>query len=140
MTIRDLIAKYGVKIIGEEKTVDVPTVAFQIAGELGKRYIQIDMLPHEAAVAGIRADMERRPVPSSADPEVDEYRLSLVDGIRETFWLDRTEAAQDSPVLIVCGWAHTRFLAEKVRSRSWRVAEEMFFPTSLSKKRIKVLP
>jgi hypothetical protein len=96
------------------------------------------MLTSEYKEYGIQEEME---VLARFNSKGDaDYRCPHADGIRENSWLDRIEKDPSaSRVLLVCGYAHTTFLAKKVRDRGRR-AEEVFFPEYLRERKIVELP
>jgi len=98
------------------------------------------MLPEEAEAAGTLEEMGRRYDPSSGKNPNVEVRLCHADDIRENFWLAKIERAKVTPVLVVCGWAHTGFLARKVRARHCVVVEAIYFPPCLRKGKIERRP
>jgi hypothetical protein len=130
--IRHLVSKHRVALIAEEAPVNVQTVAHQVASEKGAAYLQIDD-PRDRSGAG---DAERPEIP----PGYDECRCCEADDRRENSWLDRIEAADSSPVLVVCGWAHTCYLAKKVVARDCKVAETLFCPLQLERWKIAECP
>ena len=97
-------------------------------------YVEIEMLPHEAEAAGIASEIRRLNSLASADHGIAESRWRNVDDRRENFWLDKIQGTETSPVLVVCGYKHTSFLARKARGRHCVVAEEVFFPLDLREK------
>ena len=134
--IRASISKYKIKLIAEETLGpnSPPTVACQIAKEKMMRYVEIEMLPHEAEAAGIASEVRRLNDPTTRDGGNDESRWRIVDDRRENSWLDKIQVTMASPVLVVCGYKHTRSLATKARDRRCAVAEEVFFPLNLRDK------
>lgn len=141
-TIRGLIAKYKVKLIAEETLGpnSPPTVAREIANDEKICYREIDMPRDELEVAGIREETDRRYQSSLSTSPNTEIRLCHADDIRENFWLDKIEGTKATPVLVVCGWAHTGFLARKVRARHCVVAEDIYFPPFLRERKIECHP
>jgi len=137
--IRALVSKYKIRLIAEETLGpnSPPTVAHQIAKDEKIRYLEIDMLPHEAEKAGILEEMGRRYDPSSGENPNAEVRLCRADDTRENFWLDKIEGTKVTPVLVVCGWAHSGFLAKKVRARHCVVTEDIYFPPCLREGKIE---
>jgi hypothetical protein len=131
--IRNLVRRYKIVLIAEESPgPNCPClIARQIAKDEGISYLEIDMTPQDAQAAGIRDEMDHRYSPTAAEDPCAEVRLSHADEIRENFWLDRIERTGASPVLVICGWAHTSFLASKVAARNNVVAEQTYFPPRL---------
>jgi hypothetical protein len=138
-TIRGLIAKYKVKLIAEETLGpnSPPTVAREIANSEKICYREIDMSRDEVEAAGILEELERRYDQRSEENPNSEVRMCHADDIRENSWLDVIEQMKLTPVLVVCGWAHTDFLASKVRARQYVVAEGICFPPCLREAKIE---
>jgi len=141
-TIRGLIGKYKVKLIAEETLGpnSPPTVARGIANDEKICYREIDMSRDELEAAGIREETDRRYQSSLSTSPNTEIRMRLADEIREKSWLDKIEGTKATPVLVVCGWAHTGFLARKVRARHCVVAEDVYFPAFLRERKIECRP
>jgi hypothetical protein len=141
-TIRGLIVKYEVKLIAEETLGPncPPTVAREIAIDENICYREIDMPRDELEAAGIREETDRRYQSSLSTSPNTEIRLCRADDIRENFWLDKIEGTKATPVLVVCGWAHTGFLARKVRARNCVVAKDIYFPPFLRERIIECDP
>jgi hypothetical protein len=102
-------------------------------------YLEINMLTQEAEAAGILDEVGRRYDQELEKNPNSEVRLCHADDIRENFWLDKIERTKVTPVLVVCGWAHTGFLGRKVRAR-YHMAEEIYFPTCLREGKIECRP
>jgi hypothetical protein len=141
-TIRGLIAKYKIKLIAEETLGpnSPPTVAREIADDEKICYREIDMSRDELEAAGIRGETDRRYQSSLSTGRNTEIRLRHADDIRENFWLDKIEGTRATPVLVVCGWAHTGFLAMKVSARHCVVAGDIYFPPCLREGKIECRP
>jgi hypothetical protein len=61
-----------------------------------------------------------------------DVRLSHADAVREDFWLERIEAGiERGGVLIICGYLHLDFLAQKIGKRGGKVVEKSTFPVEL---------
>ena len=116
--IHALVSKYRIKLIAEETLGpgSPPTVACPIANDAKIPYREIDMLRDELKAAGILEAVDRRYDQRSGGNPNSEVRLCHADDIRENSWLDKIEQMKLSPVLVVCGWAHTGSLARKVRA------------------------
>lgn len=126
--VGDAVGAWSPRMLAEEHPLDTPSVACDVTKHLHIPYLQIDPFPEEWPSSGIDREMRIR----------DEFlrgqdvRLSHADDIRENFWLDRIEASADGGrVLIICGYLHVDFLAEKVEKRGGCVAEKSFFPPDL---------
>jgi hypothetical protein len=106
-------------LIGEEAAGD--TVARQVAGSKGIRWIEIDVDPQQRMAAGIGQKLiNRMQVRYETDGTVvQRIRYAPTeDGIREDFWLKRIAEEQDGgTALIVCGALHARKLSEKAKQR-----------------------
>ncbi|MGO9642438.1 MAG: hypothetical protein ACLP1Y_14175 [Candidatus Acidiferrales bacterium] len=135
--IRDLVSRHGVNLIAEEVRHDCPTEIGRVAQGLGIKYLKIDIPAHLPLVKDVRDELDRRPVCLDAKCII-EYRCCRADDVRETNWLNEIEKTGVGPVLVVCGWAHVHFLAQKIESRGRKVAEERFFPPCFADG--KVLP
>src|SRR5579875_3198410 len=72
------------------------------------------MFPQEWPDHGIECEMRIR-----ANFQTDrDIRLSHADSAREKFWLKKIEANMDGgSVLVICGYLHVNFLAQKVEER-----------------------
>ncbi|HXH48225.1 MAG TPA: hypothetical protein VNM47_02540 [Terriglobia bacterium] len=75
--------------------------------------------------------MEARDRLHMQDVGAKECRLTRADDIREDYWLDRIVGEELGPVLVVCGCAHVRWLAEKVKQRYGQEAERLYSPEFL---------
>jgi hypothetical protein len=137
--IRGLIAKHNIRLVAEEGLPGFPlTLPCQIAKDQRMCYLQIEMTSREEEASGILEQMEMlRALNSKGDAD---YRCPRADDIRENYWLDKIgHDPSASRVLVVCGYAHTRFLAKKVRDRGC-AAEEVFFPEGLKERKVVELP
>jgi len=132
--IRQLVRGQKVKLLAEEGLEGFPlTTARRVAEEECIRYEQVDIFGHDLDLAGIRPELQARER-AWADLDkwhADQLRFPRADDIRENLWLDKIEKASVECVLLVCGWAHARPLSRKVKGRSCKAAEVMFFPESL---------
>ena len=119
---------HSIRMIAEEYPLDTLSVAFNIAKRLHIAYLQIDPLPDEYALLDIRREMEARRDHLGGQ----DIRLSHADAVREEFWLERIEEnAPCGPVLIICGYLHAGFLAQRVKERGGTVSETIGFPPEL---------
>jgi hypothetical protein len=131
-TIRQLVRKHEVKLLAEEGLEGFPfMIAEQVAKEECVRYEQVDIFGKDLESAGIRPETEARHGVDLQEYGADECRFPRVDDIRESLWLDRIGKAGVQPVLVVCGWAHARALSRKVKERSGKAPDVMFFPDCL---------
>lgn len=134
--ITEIAVKERVTLIAEENRPLSDTVARRVSGELGIRWIRVDMSFADRIKAGIegklfnrmqlRYDQNGNPIPISRYAPIE-------DGIREEFWLDRIqEASDEGTVLVVCGCWHCVPLAEKAAKRGHKVVAKLFYPENLS--------
>jgi hypothetical protein len=134
--VRELLARYSITLIAEEAPHDVPTVARLVSNETQLPYLQVDMPSGEYERYGIRSEMDMVATLNSRGDA--DYRCPHADDIRENSWLEKLEQSPSARrVLLVCGYAHTKFVAQKVRDRDC-VAEELFFPAELRERKIVV--
>jgi hypothetical protein len=126
-------------LIAEEGPTN--SVAAQVAASHGLPLIlPIDMDDEQRKAAGIYEALCKRPttvVDENGKDILDEYGdpkprnvyLRHADGIREEFWLDRVEEAQPKgPVLLICGYKHLDFLADKIELRGHCASKKVFPP------------
>jgi hypothetical protein len=126
--LTDAIAKYSVRMVAEEYTLDNPSMACVTTKHLHIPYLQIDLFPQEWHAHGIGREMSIR----NQYLEVQDVRLSHADAVREDFWLERIEASVDcGRVLVICGYLHVDSLAQKVEARGGTVVEKSTFPAEL---------
>ena len=114
--MQSTIERYAIRLIAEEYPFDTQSTAFGVAVRRHIPYLQIDMFGDEQRTAGIYEELRKRDnLPKTYDVQ---YRLSHADGVREDFWLDKIKASlEQGHVLIICGYLHVNFLAEKAESR-----------------------
>jgi hypothetical protein len=128
--LTDAIRKYSARMVAEEYTLDNPSMACVTTKHLHIPYLQIDLFPQEWPGHGIDREMQKR---ESEQPlRGQDIRLSHADAVREEFWLDKIEASLDRGcVLVICGYLHVDFLAQKVKGRGCTVVEKSTFPANL---------
>lgn len=93
----------------------------------------VDMTDEDRKKAGIYERLCIRPKlkfhPETGLDEDPRIYFRHADGVREEFWLDRIADAQPrDEVLIVCGWMHLEFLADKATKRGWSVSKGFYIP------------
>ena len=136
-TVRQLVTRYDVTLLAEEGLEGFPlTTAQQVARERSIRYLQVDMDGNAQKAAGIKQEIDARSYALLDKYGADERRFPRADDIRENFWLDKIEKAGNRSVLVVCGWAHARALARKLRERCGNTPEVIFFPEQLKRSTI----
>lgn len=119
------IHKHCIRLVAEEHPLDTISVTCGVAKHLHVPYLQVDPFPAELAKLGIQEEMTLR----NQCFQGEDVRLRHADDVRENLWLERIEASLDhGKVLVICGYLHVDFLAEKVKKRGGRVAEKIFFP------------
>jgi len=130
--IEHLVQSNDVGLIAEECLAGTETVASECALALGlPPRLAIDMTTEQRVAAGIYERLCIRPaIHFDIDQNTLHERhlyLRHADGIREEFWLDRVqEAATDGTVLLICGYVHIDFLAQKAIRRDHTVATVVF--------------
>ena len=133
--IQSTIDKYAIRLIAEEHLLDTHSMAFNIAVHRHIPYLQIDIFEDEQRKFEVFDELRKRPSDLKRQGEGVQlvcHRLSHADGVREDFWLNKIEASiERGCVLIICGYLHVYFLAEKAESRGCRVVKKMFFPKEL---------
>ena len=119
-------ANHGIVLIAEENTYNIDsTSALRAANRQRITYLQVDPPPAEWAGLGIEWEMDLR----NQYFQGKDIRLSNADDLRENLWLKKIEASVGHGcVLIICGYLHVDFLAEKVKKRGGRVVEKNIFP------------
>jgi hypothetical protein len=107
----------------------IRSTAQRIASDSSKAYIQIDPLPAEWCALGIYEEMQTRANPQC--PQRKDVRLSHADSVREKFCFEQIERNIDhGRVLVVCGYLHQAFFADRVRERG-KVLEQLAYPEDL---------
>jgi hypothetical protein len=135
--IRQLVRKHGVKLLAEEGLDGFPlTTAERVAKDECVHYEQVDIFGNDLDLAGIRPEMNARPGVDLQKYGADECRFPRADDIRENLWLDRITKVGLEPVLVVCGWAHASALSTKVKERSGKAPDVLFFPDCLRRSTI----
>lgn len=133
--LQSIIEKYAIRLIAEEHTLDTHSMAFIIALHRHIPYLQIDIFEDEQRQIGVLDELRKRPNDLKRQGEGVQlvcHRLSHADGVREDFWLNTIGASiERGRVLIICGYLHVNFLAEKAESHGCRVVEKIFFPKEL---------
>lgn len=129
--VNDAIRKLAITFVAEEHTCDTISVACFTAKRLHIPYLQIDLFPDEWCAHGIDWEMKARSQASCFREQ--DIRLSHADTLRENFWLDRIEKGLGrGRVLIICGYLHLDFLADKIRARGATLLERTAYPTDLA--------
>jgi hypothetical protein len=132
--VRELVGRHSITLIAEEAPHDVPTVARHVSADMRLPYLQVEMLPSEYERYGIRQEMDMLAAANSRGDA--DYRCPHADDIREHHWLDKVQSHPSANrVLLVCGYAHTAFLVDKVRGRG-KTGLEVFFPRELGEREI----
>jgi hypothetical protein len=128
--VMDAIQKHAIKLIAEEYAFDNPSRVCVATKRLHVPYLQIDLFPQESPLHGIDREMEMRERVQFLREQ--DCRLSHADAVREDFWLEKIEASMDrGRVLIICGYLHLDFLAQRAGERGGRVVEKSAFPPEL---------
>jgi hypothetical protein len=128
--VQELIKKHAVDLVAEEYPFTLDSKVCCKAKSLGRQYLQVDALPNECRNLGIDAELDKRA--RAACLQGRDVRFSHADSLREQFWLEKIEKKiQRGRVLIVCGYLHSNFLAEKIRERGSRLLEIDAFPQGL---------
>lgn len=126
--VRKAASKHAVILITEEYPFKCQSRVRAVAENMRIPYLQIDPFPEDWAALGIEGELKMR---EQFLPGRD-IRLSHADAVREDFWLKRIDAnLSHGRVLIVCGYLHIDFLAEKVEKRGGAVLEKSTFPAEL---------
>lgn len=121
--------KHSVEVLAEENTYSIESTAARRASKrLCIPYLQVDPYPSEWVALEIDYEMSiRQQLQGQQD-----IRLSHADDVRERVWLNRIEAgAKGKCVLVICGYLHVDFFAEKVREHGGQVLEKGTLPTEL---------
>jgi hypothetical protein len=130
--VRDAIEKHSIGLVAEEYTCDTVSMASVVTKRLHIPYLQVDLYPQEWVAYNIDREMK---LPEEFLQGQD-VRLSHADAVREEFWLQRIVAAVDrGRVLVICGYLHLGFLAQKAEERGGRVVEGRAFPPELADRR-----
>lgn len=128
------LQRHAIALVAEEYPFDIESKVRSCARLLNISYLQIDLFPKEWAAYGIDHEMKMRA--DAACLQGQDCRLSHADAVREDFWLKRIEkTTEGGRVLVICGYLHSRFLAEKIRERGGRVVAESTFPADLSERK-----
>lgn len=124
-----VLSQFRIRVVAEENSYDIASTAGRrVSKRLGLSYIQIDPSPSEWAELGIDREMSIR----GQSPDRRDVRLSHADDVREKVWLDRIAASTTGArVLVVCGYLHVDYLAQKVEERGGTVVERLAFPGEL---------
>jgi hypothetical protein len=126
--VMDAIGKYSIKLVAEEYTCDNASMVCVTTKRLHIPYLQVDLYPQEWAACKIDWEMGMR----EQFLQGQDCRLTHADAVREGFWLEKIEASVDRGiVLIVCGYLHLDFLAQRIGGRGGRVVEKSTFPAHL---------
>jgi hypothetical protein len=126
--VRDAVQRHAIRLIAEEYPLDPASRVCVIAKRLHIPYLQIDMFPQEQIEHGIEQELRKR----KDFLQGQDCRLSHADAIREEFWLEKIETSVDrARVLVICGYLHSDFLAERARERGGLVVEKSTFPLDL---------
>jgi hypothetical protein len=117
--IEELVDRHRVKLIAEEAPISTPTRAHEIADRTGIEYLQVDTL---MSAAGQRYD------------KTFEFRFCKTDEDREKLWLEKIGRNKLTPVLLVCGYAHSfrPFIPQKLIDSGWKVEGPLFLPAALA--------
>lgn len=122
---------YGINMVAEEFPFETESVVHRVAREMQIPYLQIDMTPGEQIGHAIYEELGKR---AECLPRED-CRLSHADAIREDFWLEKIESKTGrGRVLVVCGYLHVNYLAEKAVHRGGHVNGRIFSPPSLDRR------
>jgi hypothetical protein len=134
--IAEIVEREKVRFVAEENRALLNTVARQVSNSMGLRWIQMDMSIEDRIKAGIDGKLANRMqlrFDASGNPTAAIRYAPVEDGIREEFWLDRIqEANEDGTTLVICGCLHCLPLAEKAETRGHKVLFKQFHPESLS--------
>lgn len=123
--VAEAIQKHCIRLVAEEHPLDTISVAWGATKHLHVPYLQVDPFPEELAKLGIQEEITLR----NQCFQGQDVRIRQADDVREVFWLEMIEASLDhGRVLVICGYLHVDFLAEKVKKRGGRVVETNFFP------------
>jgi hypothetical protein len=152
--VLNLAKANAVKLIAEEvrEGCREDSVAAKVAKLLGlPRRVLIDMTKAERTEAGINDALDNRPrfvrdekgkevLDNNGDFIARRCYLRHADGIREEHWLNRVEEIRpQGNVLIICGYMHRNFLAEKIKKRCDEVLRIAIFPPHLSETTFEIL-
>jgi hypothetical protein len=126
----DAIGRYSVTMVAEEYTNDDVSTACVTAKRLHIPYLQVDLYPQEWPEHGIEREMRAREGEQAL--REDDCRFPHADRIREDFWLERIQACADGRcVLVICGYLHVNFLAQRVEESGGTLLEKSAFPAEL---------
>ncbi len=122
------IQRYTIRRVAEEFPFDNPSKVCGATKHWHIPYLQIDLFPEEWAAHGIDHEMKLR----DQYLQGQDVRLSNADSVRENFWLEKIEASLDcGSALVICGYLHVNFLAQKVEERGGTVLDKGTFPAEL---------
>lgn len=126
--LTDAVMKQSLILIADEYPFKCPSRVRALAGNMRIPYLQIDTFPDDWAALGIDHEMRAR-----EDQLVGrDIRLSNADSVRENLWLEKIGASLDcGRVLVICGYLHVKFLAQRVEERGGVVIEKTTFPANL---------
>lgn len=126
-TLLPVLVKSRADLVGEEAHLIPSTVAQQIAKELGKPWLNIDMNTEERIQAGIYDELSSRPwgpIFEDGNPVgMTGYYLPHADGVREEHWVSQILRPSLSSAVVLCGVLHLVPVAERFRQRGCVVDE-----------------
>lgn len=125
------IRNYSIALIAEEFNFDasIRSAVNGLAAQSKIPYLQIDIPVEDWAKFDIEIEMSYR----EQHLRGKDYRLRHADDIRENYWIDQIENyPAKGTTLIICGYLHIQYLAEKIQMRKYQTRELKFYPEGLA--------